>query len=140
MYSETTVVGRISWMGELKTLDEDRSVLNFQVAVDRSYTNNSGEKVDQAEFFTIAVWNGQARSTSQYKQVGDPVLVVGQMQFDRIEDTNGKLAGYWPKLKARNVRFLPGGNRNGDYNEEIPDPQAATVQPVQTEPMDDIPF
>lgn len=125
MYHRTTIAGRISWMGELTQTQSGRQVLNFQVAVDTSYKDGNGKKVDQAEFYTCTVWNGAAQSVATYKSVGDPVLVEGRMQFDRNEE-NGQLVGFWPKLVAQRVQFLPGGSRNGG----APDPQSI-AQPQQ---------
>ena len=140
MFHKTIIAGNISWIGDMRETQSGKSVVDFQVAVDTSYKDKDGNKIDQAEFYTVTVWNGQAENFVKYKTVGDPVLVEGRMKFDRIENDDGKLIGYWPKLTFPNVTYLAsrrGGNGN---NGNQHDPQTAQAEPVATEEMDDIPF
>jgi single-strand DNA-binding protein len=137
MFHQTIIVGNVSWIGEMKTTSTGQNVLSFQVAVDTSYKNKDGEKVDQAEFYTVSVWNGQAENFLKWKNVGDPVLVSGQMKFDENRSDDGKLLGYWPKLTFPRIKYLPGGKRNGTTVENH-DPRAE--EPVEVEETDDIPF
>jgi len=138
MYNKIILAGRISWIGELKSLDGGSDVINFQMATDESYKDRDGNKVEDSEFHTVTVWNGSAKSFADYKKVGDPVLVEGRMRYDRVEDSTGKLLGYWPKIKNARVKFLPSGGGQASGNFGVPDPQNPSAP--ATEADDDIPF
>lgn len=51
-----TIVGRITKNAEIKTLANNRQVVNFSVAVNDYYKNKQGEKIDQTTFFNCAYW------------------------------------------------------------------------------------
>lgn len=50
------ITGRVTRDAEVRTLSNSRQVVNFSLAVNESYRNKKGEKVEQTTFFECAYW------------------------------------------------------------------------------------
>ena len=51
-----TIVGRITRNAEINTLKNDKQVVNFSVAINDSYKNKSGERIEQTTYFDCSYW------------------------------------------------------------------------------------
>jgi single-strand DNA-binding protein len=60
------------------------------VAVNRSFTNGSGDKVRATDFFDVTVWRELAENVVESLQVGARVIVTGHLSQDRWEDEEGR--------------------------------------------------
>lgn len=115
MYQQLTIIGYLGNDPVMRFTPSGQAVTTFSVATSRSYTNNTGQKVDETAWFRVSVWGAQAESCNQYLTKGRPVLVVGRLRpdpqsggprvFTRKDGTTG--ASY--EVNAMTVRFLPGG-------------------------------
>ncbi|MEH3112179.1 single-stranded DNA-binding protein [Pedobacter terrae] len=50
------IIGRLTRDAEVRTLSNEKQVVNFSVAVGDSYRNGQGERVEQTTFFDCAYW------------------------------------------------------------------------------------
>ncbi len=50
------IIGRVTRNAEVQTTAGGKEVVNFSVAVNDSYKNKQGERVEQTEFFDCAYW------------------------------------------------------------------------------------
>lgn len=100
------IVGRIGKVGELRTTQGGKSVINLTVAVDNGKTAD-GEK-RAATWFEISLWEKQAEALAQYLVVGDRIGISGQVRLQVDEGKDGKK---YPKLTVDFPRVeLLGGN------------------------------
>jgi len=105
-YSKTIIEGNIARMDELTQTKGGHDVLNFSVAVDRDF-NKDGV----TDFFPVTAWRKLAENVARLKNVGDPVLVEGRLQFDPYEKDGQKRIS--TSLVADRVVFLRGGKNEG---------------------------
>ena len=100
---------------ELRYTPSGSPVANFGLAVNRTYTNSDGEKVDEVCFLDVVAWNRLAEISGEYLSKGRPVFIEGRLQMDSWEDQDGKKK---TKLKvvAQNIQFLSSGEK--DVTEE----------------------
>ena len=77
-FIQVIAVGNIGKTPELRELDNGRKVVNFPLAVNRTYTTASGEKREEVTWLRVSAWQGLAEVTAKYKSVGDEVMVVGR--------------------------------------------------------------
>jgi single-strand DNA-binding protein len=141
MFQQITLVGYLGRDPEMRFTPSGSAVTSFSVATSNTYTNNSGQKVDETTWWRISVWGAQAESCNQYLKKGSAVLVIGRLRpdpqtgnprtFERKDGTTG--ASF--EVNASNVRFLPGRSSGGggDYEEDFGDGEAAN-------PEEEIPF
>ena len=50
------IIGRLTRDAQISTLPSDKQVVNFSVAVNDSYRNKQGERVECTEYFNCAYW------------------------------------------------------------------------------------
>ncbi len=115
MYQQLTIVGYLGNDPVMRFTPGGQAVTSFSVATSRSYTNNSGQKIDETTWFRVSVWGAQAESCNQYLSKGRPVLVVGRLRPDpqsggpRVYTRKDGSTGSAFEVNAINVRFLPSG-------------------------------
>src|SRR3979411_2573894 len=85
-----TVVGNLTRDPELRYTPTGQAVVKFGVAVNRSYTNRNGEKVEQTDFFTVNAWRSLAENVAESLKTGARVLVSGRMQNRSWETEDGQ--------------------------------------------------
>ena len=128
MFQQITLVGYLGRDPEMRFTPNGQAVTSFSIATNRSYTNNSGQKVDETTWFRISVWGAQAESCNQYLKKGSAVLVVGRLRPDpqsggpRVYSRKDGSMGASFEVNALNVRFLPGGaSGGGSYQDDFGD-------------------
>lgn len=128
MYQQITIVGYLGRDPEMRFTPSGQAVTSFSVATSRSYTNNTGQKVDETTWFRVSVWGSQAEACNQYLSKGRPVLVVGRLRPDpqtgnpRIYTRNDGTPGASYEINALQVKFLPSGRGDsGGYQEDMGD-------------------
>ena len=109
MVNKVFLIGRLGQDPELNFTDSGTAVCNISIATDESYTNNSGERVEQTEWHDIVVWGKQAESVDKYLSKGRQVHVEGSLQTRSWEDRDGN-SRYSTEVKAQRVQFLGGSN------------------------------
>ena len=50
------ITGRLTRNAEVRTLSNEKQVVNFSVAVNDSYRNKQGERVEQTTYFDCSYW------------------------------------------------------------------------------------
>lgn len=67
------------------------SVCNFSLAVNRTFRDSKGEKVDEVSFFDIETWGDLAEKLKKENvKKGRGVRVVGRLKQGRWKDAEGK--------------------------------------------------
>ena len=83
MYHSITLVGNLGRDPEMRYLPSGAAVTSFSVAVNKSYTKASGEKVKETVWLRISAFGKLAEVVNQYCKKGQTVLVVGELQADK---------------------------------------------------------
>ncbi len=120
--NKVILVGRLTKDPELKKTNADISVVQFTIAVNRTYSRN-GER--QADFINCVAWRGLADNLAKFMRKGNQIGVEGQLQVRTYEDMNGAKR-YVTEVICENIHFLEskGSRENGfsDVNTyDIPD-------------------
>ncbi|WLD24284.1 single-stranded DNA-binding protein [Flavobacterium dauae] len=50
------IIGRLTRDAEVRTTSQDKQVVNFSVAVNDSYQNKEGERIEQTAYFDCSYW------------------------------------------------------------------------------------
>lgn len=101
-------IGRISNDLELRQTNSGKSVVNFNLAV-----NRFGEGVD---FIPVQLWGAQAENLVQYQSKGSQIAVEGSIRIDSYTDSEGNIK-HSTYILAQNVRFLDKKTNNQTTNE-----------------------
>ena len=139
MYQQITLIGNLGNDPEMRYTPSGVPVASFNLAVNRSWTGQDGQRQDKTTWFRVSVWNKQAEIVTQYLSKGRQVMVVGEVEEARVyTDREGNPRASL-EVKAQSVRFLgqraDGPMTGGGGNHSMP--TSANAPEVQDE---DIPF
>jgi len=93
----------------------DSTVVNFSVAINESYKDKQGNKVEKTEWCNVVVWGKLAEIAEKYLKKGSSVLVEGKIQTRSWEKDGEKR--YSTEINANNFIML-GGNDKQPSNED----------------------
>ncbi len=82
------ITGRLTRDAEVKTLNDNRQVVNFSVAVNDSYQNKQGERIEQTAFFDCSYWISP--NVAKLLTKGSLVELTGKVSLRAWTDMNGK--------------------------------------------------
>lgn len=102
MINNVVLVGRLTRDPELKITPSNTPVVNFTLAVNRSFTNQAGER--EADFINCVVWNRQAENLARYMRQGSLIGVEGRIQTRTYEAEQG--TRYITEVFANSIQFL----------------------------------
>lgn len=99
------VMGNLTRDPELRFTPSGSPVSTLRVAVNRVYTNRSGERKEDVCYINVQVWGKQAESCTQYLTKGKPVFVEGRLRNRSIDIGDGKNRNIL-EVVADRVQFL----------------------------------
>ena len=138
MINNVVLVGRLNRDPELKQTSSGISFVNFTIAVNRTYVDQSGER--QADFINCVVWRAQAENLARYMRQGSLIGVEGRIQTRSYETEEGMR--YITEVLANSITFLESKSEstssNNNNNTEREDFYSARNSLVTAE--DDLPF
>lgn len=106
------LIGRLTRDPELRYTGNNIAVASFTIAVNRTYTNQAGER--EADFIPVVVWRRQAESVKNYLSQGSQVAVEGRLQVRNYDDQNGQRR-YVTEVIADSVEFI--GSKRDNNNQ-----------------------
>jgi single-strand DNA-binding protein len=77
--NKVILIGNLTKDPELRYTPQGTPVASFGLATNRSWTTDTGEKRDEAEFHRIVAWNKLAELCSQFLTKGKKVFVEGRL-------------------------------------------------------------
>ena len=102
MLNRVVLIGRLTRDPELRETSSGIAVANFALAVERPFTNQSGEK--EVDFIEIVVWRKLAEVVANNLQKGRLVAVEGRLQVRSYEKDGQKRKV--AEVVADRVQFL----------------------------------
>lgn len=103
MLNSVVLVGRLTSDPELKEVGKEGKVVNFTVAVPRTYKNEEGDY--ETDFIQCNVWNKIAENMAEFTKKGDLIGVKGTLQSSSFEDKEGNKR-YKTDVRVDKVTFL----------------------------------
>ena len=152
-FNKVIIAGNLTRDPELRYTPKGTAVARISLAVNRTYTSESGEKKEEVTFVDVDVWGRQAEVIGQYMKKGRPLLVEGRLKLDSWEDKNTKQKQSKLKVVLESFSFIDGNKGDGgggggaaEAPRSRPAAPAASsapaAEPAESEPPsdDDVPF
>jgi single-strand DNA-binding protein len=133
------LIGRLTRDPELRYTPNGVAVTNFDLAVDRTTTNQAGER--ETDFIRIIAWQKQAELCANYLKKGRLVAVEGRLQIRSYEAQDGQKRRV-AEVVSNQVQFL-------DRSKDDAAPSAAPSKEIKPNGvreemdginLDDLPF
>jgi len=132
--NKVVLVGRLTKDLELRKIPSGNSVVNFTVAINRTFTNASGER--EADFVNCVAWGRTAENMAAFVGKGSLVGVDGRIQTRSYDNQDGQRV-YVTEVVAENVQFLESKSANqagaGYQQNAQPNTQSNTQQPASND-------
>lgn len=110
MINRTVIVGRLTKDPELRYTPNGIASCRFQVAVNRTFQNQQGER--EADFISCQAWRKQAENLANYMKKGSLIGVEGRIQTGSYEEQDGKRV-FTTDVVADSIQFLESRNSAG---------------------------
>jgi single-strand DNA-binding protein len=149
--NKVILIGNLGSDPEVRYLESGSAVAKFSIATTESYTNKSGERVDNTEWHRIELWEGLAKVAEKYLKKGNQVYIEGRIRTDNWTDKEGQQRS-GVTIRANTLTMLgaaPGSNSGGEGNTPYGQ-QGSSQAPRQSDPVppsmaagsddDDLPF
>lgn len=128
------ITGRLTKNAQVCTTAQNKQVVNFSVAVNDSYRNKQGERIEQTTYFDCSYWISP--NVAKILTKGAIVELLGRVTAKAWTASNGEIkAGL--NFNASQIK-LHGSFKKSQTAENSAEPQNGNVPPEQ--PKDDLPF
>ena len=105
-------MGRLTADPELRQTQSGVSSCNITVAVQRDFTDGSGER--QSDFISVVAWRQTAEFICKYFGKGNMIAIEGQLRTRTYDDKRyPDVKHYVTEVYADKVSFCGGKNENG---------------------------
>lgn len=123
-------IGRLTKDVVLNTTNSGISVANFDIAVDRRFKNENGEKT--TDFFKCIAFKGLGENIAKFCHKGSKVCVIGELQNRSWEADDGTKR-YATEIIVNECEFLD--SKKNDEETETAPKEAKTVDEDDTLPF-----
>lgn len=116
--NKVMLIGNLGRDPEVKYLEDGRGFAKFSIATSESYTDKSGQKIDQTEWHNISVWRpGLVGVVEKYVKKGDKVFIEGKLRTRSWEDET-KSMRYITEIVVDNLTLLTPPNASAHNESE----------------------
>jgi single-strand DNA-binding protein len=85
-FNKVILAGNLTRDPELRYTPKGSAVVEFSLAVSRTWKTESGETKEEVSFIEIEAWGRQGEVIAQYMRKGRPLLVEGRLKQESWED------------------------------------------------------
>jgi len=147
--NKVQLIGNLTRDPELKFTPKGTAVCTIGLATNRTWTTDTGEKKDEADFHRLVAWNKLAEICGQLLKKGRKVYVEGRLQTRSWQDKDGQTK-YMTEVVLSDMILLDSkptgdiaassGQESQDFN--VPEPEEVSKEKAKSDETasDDIPF
>lgn len=115
MINNVVLVGRLTKDPDLRYTANGAAVATFTLAVNRTFTNASGER--EADFVNCVIWRKPAETLANFTRKGSLIGVVGRIQTRNYDNQQGQRV-YVTEVVCDNFQMLESRNVNEQRKQE----------------------
>ena len=135
--NKVQLIGNLTRDPELKYTGTGMAVATFTIATNRSWTTDTGEKKEEADFTRLVAWNKLAEICGQLLKKGRKVYVEGRLSNRSYQDKDG-VTKYISEVVINDMILLDSrgageGVSEGPETFEVPD----NLDEVAAEPKEE---
>jgi single-strand DNA-binding protein len=132
-YNKVMLMGNLTRDPEVRYTPKGSAVADLALAVNRTYTAESGEKREEVTYVDIVLWSKLAELAGQYLKKGRAVFIEGRLQMDTWEDKQTGQKRSRIKVVGENMQFVD-SRRDGGGDEEGGGGGGGYSRPAQSRP------
>ena len=113
--NKVLLIGRLTKDPELRYTQSGTAVASFTLAVNRRFSNQSGER--EADFINCVAWQKSAEFVANYFRKGQQMALEGRLQV-RSYDGNDGQRRWVTEVVAEQIEFVGYKNENGSGRQD----------------------
>ena len=133
--NKVMLIGNVTRDPEVKFTPKGSAVADLGIAVNRTYTNQAGEKTEEVTYIDVELWGRLAEIAGEYAKKGRSIFIEGRLRLDSWEDKQSGQKRNRLKVVGEVLQLLgsrPGGGPAGaDSEGEAPGSKPARPGPVR---------
>jgi single-strand DNA-binding protein len=145
------LIGNLTRDPEIKYTPKGTAIAAFGIAVNRSYTTETGEKREEVTFVDLEAYARVAEIIGEYTKKGNPIYIEGRLKLESWDEKASGQKRSKLKVIVENIQLL-GGKTGGGISESTAqeadsDPRQRPQRPQRPQDPpnpdaapDDIPF
>lgn len=130
-----TIIGRVTKNAEINIVKNDKQVVNFSVAINDSYSNKQGERIEQTTYYNCSYWINA--KIAEHLTKGTLVELSGRTSSNAWIGKDGEIRSGL-NFHTANIKLHGGGKRENSQSKVIEKPQDKKSFIEDTD--DDLPF
>ena len=128
------IIGRLTRDAEVRTTSQEKQVVNFSIAINDSYRNKLGERIEQTSYFDCSYWISP--NVAKILTKGALVELTGRVSTRAWTANDGELRA---SLNFHTATIkLHGGGKKTDNILDISNQEKRKI--TEQETVDDLPF
>ncbi|HOB99616.1 MAG TPA: single-stranded DNA-binding protein [Verrucomicrobiota bacterium] len=153
-FNKVILAGNLTRDPEVRYTSKGVAIAKLGLALNRTFTTESGEKREEVTFVDVDAFGRQAEVIGQYMRKGRSILIEGRLKLDQWEDKTTHQKKTKLGVVLESFSFLDSGRGEGSPGDPAaprpaaaaPSPAAAPSAPVSPDPdaapaeEDDVPF
>jgi single-strand DNA-binding protein len=116
-FNHCIFIGNLGKDPELRHTPSGKAVASVSLAVNESWKNGNGEKVEGVTWVNIVAWSKLAEIISEYAKKGSPVQVVGRLKNRSYDDKESGQKKYTVEIVAESLLLLGKKGEGGGASE-----------------------
>jgi len=150
-FNKVILAGNLTRDPELRYTPKGTAIAKIGVAVNRTWTSETGEKKEEVTFVDVDAFGKTAEVIGQYLKKGRPILLEGRLRLDQWDDKQTGQKRSRLGVVMESFQFLDSGNRGAEgesapaapRSRPAPAAHAPPAEPVEGDAPhegDDVPF
>ena len=137
--NKVMLYGNLTRDPEVRQLPSGMNVANMGIATNRYYTNQQGDRVEEAEFHNVVLFGRLADLAQQYLTKGGGVFIEGRLRTSSWDDKETGQKRYRTEIIGEQMQFGPrrdggvagqGVEQGGGQQATSPQPSTPAAQPA----------
>ena len=103
--NKVMLIGNVTRDPEVKFTPKGSAVADLGLAVNRTYTNQAGEKTEEVTYIDVELWGRLAEIAGEYAKKGRSIFIEGRLRLDSWEDKQSGRSATVSRWSARSSSF-----------------------------------
>jgi single-strand DNA-binding protein len=138
-FNKVILVGNLTRDPELRYTPKGMAIAKIGLAVNRTWTNEAGEKKEEATFVDVDIFGRTAENVAQYMKKGRAILIEGRLKLDQWDDKQTGQKRSKLGVVAETVQFLGSPTGGGGEGGDAPRRSAPASAPAPSSADSDAP-
>ena len=128
-FNKVLLMGNLTRDPEVRYTPKGTAIATLGLAVNRTWSTETGEKKEEVTFVDVDVWGRQAETIGQYMSKGRPIFIEGRLKLDQWDDKESGQKRSKLKVVCENFQFIGAPKGGAEVSDQPPTVRPA-VRPV----------